>query len=659
MKKVILLLFVWFSLSLMCLFGLNAQESWNLKNFTTSHYNKNATLDSAIARAIDSSAYYPDNALSQLKQLYDDAQQLHYTDGIINILLSTGSLYLKQKADPLKALFYLRTAHNYLNKTASGQKETFAIRWDNCMSSAYIALDKYDSAMFHLVAALNIVAARDPKTNEGSALEIAMLYNNVSVVYMSLGQHEKSLLYLKKEEELMLKDKLMSRYVTAYLGFVYNYLDQKKFDSAAFYIQKIEDKKLVLPPLEKIYLNLAYGSFYSRQGKTDKAIPYLKQVLAISEANKPDLYSVALSNLAAAYLCSHDFKKATYYFHLAVTKKDQLKTPDYVLANIYNNLSILNDSLKNYKQAYYYRTLSDEMKEQINNTAKSKNINELETRYRVAENEKALVHKKLELLSSENKLNKRSLQLRGIISIAVVLFLLSIFFIQYQHLKLNKAKMQQQLQKNAELKAIIESEEKERNRIGHQLHDDVMVEFSIVKMNMAALPRLYPEIRQIKDFRDITKQLTLASIKLRQTAHNLMPGMLTEEGLLSAINYFCNGVQKTTGLSIDFQHYGNIPRLSVDMEISLYRMVQELVQNVIKHARASSLLVRISYGDGDMNIMVADNGKGIHNVSKALDGMGLKSIALRLQAVQGEIEIKPAIPHGTSVQIDLRVHPTS
>src|SRR5690606_27626215 len=109
--------------------------------------------------------------------------------------------------------------------------------------------------------------------------------------------------------------------------------------------------------------------------------------------------------------------------------------------------------------------------------------------------------------------------------------------LQRQRLRLQKARTREQQLKVSHLEAAIEGEEKERSRIGRQLHDEVMVEFSIVRMNMAALPQQHAYVKQLPDYRTLSRQLDVACLKLRQAAHNLMPDALMEEGLLSAIQY--------------------------------------------------------------------------------------------------------------------------
>src|SRR5690606_23229506 len=141
--------------------------------------------------------------------------------------------------------------------------------------------------------------------------------------------------------------------------------------------------------------------------------------------------------------------------------------------------------------------------------------------------------------------------------------------------------------------AVLDGEEKERARIGRQLHDDVMVSFSIAKINLAALPNEFPAVKSSTAFENVSRQLNQTGVKIRQTAHNLMPDALLTEGLMYAISYFCKGINRTCELSVRFQHYGHLPPLPPETETGLYRIVQELVQNVVKHAQATEALVQL------------------------------------------------------------------
>ncbi len=155
---------------------------------------------------------------------------------------------------------------------------------------------------------------------------------------------------------------------------------------------------------------------------------------------------------------------------------------------------------------------------------------------------------------------------------------------------------------------------------------------------------------------NLVQQLNHTSQKLRQSAHNLMPDALLTDGLISAISYFCSNIIKMTGLRIHFQHYGEIPRLPTDTEISIYRIIQELVQNVIKHARATNTLVQLNCRENILSITVEDDGTGFDPKHKSHENkMGLKSIHTRLNALNGTLDIHECMPHGSSVNITLPI----
>ncbi len=133
-----------------------------------------------------------------------------------------------------------------------------------------------------------------------------------------------------------------------------------------------------------------------------------------------------------------------------------------------------------------------------------------------------------------------------------------------------------------------------------------------------------------------------------------MPDMLLETGLTDAIFYHCNSLKKETGLNIIFQHYGVIPPLQQETELYLYRIVQELLQNIIKHAHANKALVQLNYHPPLLSIAVEDDGVGFDK--HVIDaGMGLKSIYSRLHVLNGIIDIKSTKVAGTAIFIELNI----
>jgi signal transduction histidine kinase len=204
----------------------------------------------------------------------------------------------------------------------------------------------------------------------------------------------------------------------------------------------------------------------------------------------------------------------------------------------------------------------------------------------------------------------------------------------------------------------MDGEEKERTRMARELHDSAMVEFSVVKMNLNTLLNEPDENLKKENLHQVQLQLNGAISGLRNTAHNLMPDMLLQEGLLEALYYFCNNLQRNSHLQINLEHYGTIPPLQPQFELSVYRIMQELMQNIIKHAQATEAIVQLSCHDDVLHITVEDNGIGIEeDLLPQSKGMGLKSIQARMRTLNGQLEIDSKKGIGTTLTLEFDITP--
>jgi signal transduction histidine kinase len=180
-----------------------------------------------------------------------------------------------------------------------------------------------------------------------------------------------------------------------------------------------------------------------------------------------------------------------------------------------------------------------------------------------------------------------------------------------------------------------------------------MVQLAVIKMRLRRLKNGQQE-NTGAEMSGVLQQLDNTSRELRQTAHNLMPDMLLETGLTDAVFYYCNAIEKETGLRVIFQAYGNLPRLSQEAELYVYRIIQELLQNIIKHANASKALVQMNYHPPLLSVAVEDNGIGFDK-QLVEGGMGLKSIDSRLKVLGGTIDIQSSSKHATTIFIEINI----
>jgi signal transduction histidine kinase len=137
------------------------------------------------------------------------------------------------------------------------------------------------------------------------------------------------------------------------------------------------------------------------------------------------------------------------------------------------------------------------------------------------------------------------------------------------------------------------------------------------------------------------------------TSHHLMPDYLLQSGLVEALYYFCNNITKHQNITLSFQWHGELLPLQQEPMLHIYRIVQELMQNIIKHAQAQKVLVQIlSTDDGWLTLTIEDDGVGYQTQHTAA-GMGLNNLEKRVQLLNGKLDIKSTIGEGTSVYIEL------
>lgn len=646
MKKII---FIIVSILLLLQGPVRAQINRLFNEFGTLEKSMSAKqIDSAAKKAFDLSGQYPDSAISILSTLCVTSERHRYDYSTANILIYIGSIFTLGKGNPLTGLHYYHKAYPYLNANRdTGMK--LHIRWYGGVGGALATQGWHDSAIIYFSKAMALRLQYD----HNNLYHLAALYANMGVVYKNMHQLKKALLYLKKAEDIAVKNNFINLAAITYNNLIMLFIEESNVGMARQYLRKMETLPITSQE-ERNRINIMNGKVLFIEHQYKKAIPFFQHVLASGTTDKRSIIT-SLEDLGNIYYSMKNYKLSKHYYEAELEVALKAGINGLQILGIYDHLAEVNKAMGNYKEAYGYIVRCANMLDSANKKERQQAADELEIKYRTLDKEKELNVKQLQLVSAENNLNKKTLQIRGIVSAALILFFISVFFIQRQNVKLQKARIREKEQKIEQLKAVIDAEEKERSRIGYQLHDDVMLEFSLVKMNMTTFSEQHPYLSVMTAYTNITQQLDRASIKLRQTARNLMPETVLEDGLVAAIHYFCNSVQKISNLRITFQNYSDLPKLPIDTEVNLYRMVQELIQNVIKHAEASAVLVQIGHRARTINITVEDNGKGIENMEQTREGMGLKGIQSRLQAIQGVIDIYNIKPHGTSVNIEVQV----
>lgn len=490
----------------------------------------------------------------------------------------------------------------------------------------------------------------DKKGLAGSYIWIGNIY------YEGLINYDKAKYYFSQAQVLytQIKDEVG-------LGFVYSNLAnvlmlQKIYPEALKYYLKALDVKTKFNNERSVgVISNNIGNLYFNQKQYAKSLPYYLKSLAIRQKEN-DKTGIATSyiNIANTWYTTNtkaDSAKILLDQAVSISKaihfKQGISDASYSLFEIYKKD-------KNYPKAIEYYQQHVLYKDSILNENSAKQINDMQTKYETEAKEQQIV-----LLHAENTLQKLDIRKRnttiGIISgLSVVLLIIGALFYNRYKLK-QEARLQAAVihQQHLASKGIVDAEERERKRIAGDLHDGVGQLFTTVKMNMEILIERFL-IKQPDAERLAEKTIALVDescTEVRSIAHQMMPNALVKSGLVSALRDFIDKIPSNK-LKISIETQGINERLETSTETVLYRVIQESVNNVIKHADASLLDILLLCDKKEITVSIEDNGKGFNTSDKSkFKGIGLKNMISRVEYLKGTVDISSAPGKGTLVAI--------
>lgn len=396
--------------------------------------------------------------------------------------------------------------------------------------------------------------------------------------------------------------------------------------------------------------------------KPDSALYYLQKDLTyLKQHGTADELCYSYANHAAACYYKGEYEKAVEYLTLAskLPIKDYApKTRQYLNYFLSQNY----EALKDYDNAYKYLQVSNKYADSVNVLDQNIAINDIQTKYRTRE-------KELEnsLLKSNIKTNRVLLYTSvGLLAASIAIALLIVknsrrkVKISRQEKLIEQQKLEKAL-KEYEINSIdmmLEGQEKERQRIANDLHDNLGSMLATLKLNFENL-KLRNDDLQVEETRLFERTDMLieeAYQKVRQIAHAKNAGVLANEGLIPAVKKLAEKISIPDRLQVDLVAFGFEDRIENNLEIAIFRMVQELATNIIKHAAATEATIHLTNHDNNINIIVEDNGTGFTtgNIEEA-GGMGLSSITKKTEQLGGALTIDTTPGRGTTIIIDIPV----
>ncbi len=499
----------------------------------------------------------------------------------------------------------------------------------------------------------------------GDTKNLAKSYLNIGILFNKLRKGEKALPYLLKSKALYEKLENETYLSEVYIGLGINYVLQKKLDSALISYNKslIIKNRLNLKNREAIFNNI--GVVYEEKQLFDSAEKnYLESILlAIENNNELQLLDTYL-NLGKFYRKRNRNERALKYLEQSRLLAIKYNRDLYRL-NIYMGIAEAHEHLRNFKKASLYNEKHIVLRDSID--SKFRALEVLENKYEEQKKHNEINQEKNLRLVSEN--NKKTVQLYalagGVILMVLLFFALLYVFKSKKAKELAEKNQKIEVQKNIELlkkqelksiKAMINGQQSERKRIAQDLHDRLGSMLSMVKLNYKSIEDSIDELKgeNKKQYSQANDLLDEACNTVREIAHNMVSGVLTKFGLVAALEDLRNTIKGTNTFQLELITHGLDDRLENSLEMELYGIVQELIHNVIKHAKAEEVSVQLLKRVDSINLTVIDDGIGFDNSEElSKSGMGLKSVASRVHALNGTYVIDTGRGNGTTVNIDV------
>lgn len=375
--------------------------------------------------------------------------------------------------------------------------------------------------------------------------------------------------------------------------------------------------------------------------------------------NSQEGIAYAYVNLAAICRQEKKYDKALEYYNMAVNIKFDNYRKNFNLI-LYQFISDTYRQKKDFENAIKYLDKKKEYEGELSEQEETKIIRDINTKYETKEKE--LENQELKLKDEKNKLVIYSF-------IGLFLIILAGAYFRISHInKKKKIAEQERLiesqklenvlkeQELNEIDKILEGQEKERLKIANDLHDNLGSILATLKLNFQ---NLYSQKNKNEEngqalFDKTNELIEEAYQKVRGMAHAKNAGVIGSEGLVPAVQNIAKKIAIPGKLTVQVIPFGMTKRFENAMEVSLFRMIQELLTNAIKHAEATEISISLTQDEESINIIIEDNGKGF-NPKKTVknDGMGLSNITKKVEQLNGTFNIDSFEGKGTTIIIDI------
>jgi signal transduction histidine kinase len=540
--------------------------------------------------------------------------------------------------DPQKAFDFVRSGQRVAIKLRDSS--SYALFWKD-YGIAHMTLGNRDSAARYYFKSIEILERNnDIKVAAG-------VYNDVARMFRR-DEPDRAISYYEKAMEIYRKLNDEEGMATIWNESGVAFESKGNLEEA----ENRYRKSLDIQQRRKDTIGISYAlSFLSGVKATKKEFKESEklalEVLRLREIIKDSFaLAIAVTNLGEFYNLTGAYQKAIPFFERSNAIAKQILFADIRVHN-HGQLAEAWEKSGNYKMALEEKNYQTNLQDSLSRLNKEKQIQEITTKYETAEKEKQIQEQAFALT--------RKNYIIAIVSLALLLSSLGAAWIikrkQYKHRE--ELEREKRVQQEMASREVMKAEENERRRIAAELHDGVGQLMSAARMNLEVIASdLEPlSFEKKQKFEKVIALVDESCKEVRYVSHQMMPNALLKKGLGNALQDFINKID-SSALAVQLHIEGLQQRLGNEVETVLYRVIQECVNNVIKHSQADTLDISLIHDMDGIAVTIEDNGLGF-DPSLAHEGIGIQNMKARIQFLKGSIDFDTAPGSGTMIAIHI------
>lgn len=484
----------------------------------------------------------------------------------------------------------------------------------------------------------------------GNTVRRVAAYNNIGITFLNLKNYDKALQFFEKALAQKGSDTILVVSVLNNIALAYNSQENAKraleyLDKAVALSEKVDNR---------YGLCISYqlrGSVYRKTGMVDQSLQaYEKSVEIARDNNLSNQLAQAKVGLTQVLIDKGQLEEATIMADEVKKMADDQKSL-ILSSEAHSLLSDLYARKGEYKASLHHLKEHIRVKEDIVNQTIIHQIYDVELSTLSRQN----LMQQLELERTNVKVSKKNSMLI-LVSVTFVLLSVGMYLLYLNHRHRQKVRLQETIIEltGKKAKAALQAEIEERKRIGNELHDSLGHLLSVAGLHASVLKKrtdISDEKRE-EILQSLMKTVDDAFDEVRNISHNLAPSLLSERGLEGALKSIADRVNQTTGLTMSYDTFGLETKMDTLIEHTLYRTIQEIVSNTIKHSRASRLFIQITRGDNEISLMAEDDGLGFNYAELRESGTnGLANMQTRIENLHGNMFVDSQLKRGTIISI--------